>query len=332
MQDRIWAGRVRPGAGLNSELALVVVAMLLALATAGAAAGQDWIGKARITGLVTTPDGTPIEGATITLYRGQEGQGPEPIKTNKKGRWSFLGLGSGSWTVRIEAEGYQPAERTVPLRQVGPTLEPIEIALKPIAEVAEVQEALRIREQLERGNELLREGKNVEARIELESVLPKLDEASRVPVLVAIARTHYQEDNVVEAIATLEQALTYVPDDVEALRLISSLLVNEGRAGEAEAYIARLPEGEKKLDPNALLNQGIDAYNANDLDLALEQFDKVASEYPDFADVYYYRGLVHLGKANNAEARADFQKLLELAPDHANAGEARQFLEYLQSQ
>lgn len=316
----------------TGKLALAAAAaIVLAPGLLGVAWAQDWRGRARVAGLVTTPDGTPLAGARIALYRGVEGQGPEPFTTNEKGRWSFLGLGSGSWTIRIEAPGYQPAERVVPLQQAGPVLEPIEIALRPIEQVPEVKEAFEIRNQLEHSNQLLREGKIAEARAELEAVLPKLDDAGKVPVLVAIAQTYYQEENVTQAISMLEQALTYAPDDVEALRLISSLLVNEDRAQEAETYLARLPAGQK-LDPNAVLNRGIEAYNKNDLDGALEQFNQVVNDYPDFADVYYYRGLAHLGKANSAEALADFKKLLELAPEHPNAGEAKQFLEYLQSQ
>ena len=37
------------------------------------------------------------------------------------------------------------------------------------------------------------------------------------------------------------------------------------------------------------------------------------------AETYYYRGLVYLNQGKIAEALADFKKLLEIQPDHANA-------------
>ena len=41
---------------------------------------------------------------------------------------------------------------------------------------------------------------------------------------------------------------------------------------------------------------------------------------------------MHLNLGNGEIATADFNKFLELAPEHARAEEARQFLEYLESQ
>ena len=47
---------------------------------------------------------------------------------------------------------------------------------------------------------------------------------------------------------------------------------------------------------------------------------------PSLADAYYYRGRAYLASGKSAEAKADFQKLLELDPKHSNADEAREFL------
>ena len=80
------------------------------------------------------------------------------------------------------------------------------------------------------------------------------------------------------------------------------------------------------MDPATLLNIGIKYYNEGKMDEALAEFDRVVGENPTLADAYYYRGLAYLAQDKAAEAKADFQKLLELDPNHANADEAREFL------
>jgi len=112
---------------------------------------------------------------------------------------------------------------------------------------------------------------------------------------------------------------------------VSDLLVAAGRMEEAQPYIALLPE-DAKLDPNALANIGIDLYNSNDFAGAIEQFNLILQDQDDYAMGYYYRGLSLLATQQSADAASDLARFLELAPDHELAGEAQQFLEYLESQ
>lgn len=346
------------------------IVWLIMISLATLASAQDWKGRGRVQGKVLYPDRNPFEGVKITLlHKGVEGQGPEPFFTNKKGRWAYTGLAGGDWTVVLEADGYVISEGSVKIIEYGGGPgEPLEVVM--VQDQAAIQRAKEneLMGVLDQGNRLLQQGEFVaarakyeevlvevkdkkqqvpllqgvaqtylgegnyaEARSRFEALLPQLEPAAQAPVLRDISRTHYEEGNVGLSIETLKRALTVNPEDVEALRLIISVLVAEGREQEAEPYMAQLPEGEK-IDANALLNLGITEYNNGNLDPALEHFDKVVAEYPDNADAYYYRGLTHLGKAENAAALADFEKMLEIAPDHANAGEAQQFLEYLKTQ
>lgn len=323
--------------------AVAVALATLATLTAAAAAAQDWTGRGRVQGLVTDEAGQPIAGAAVRLKKGENGGGPPDIQTNDKGRWSYLGLAGGTWNMEIEAAGYVISEGIFPVNEYG-TNDPIRVTLVSAASAsaaaagaggaAAAEAAAKTAEatkQLGEAGKLIESGQVEAGRKLLYEALPLLDPSKQATVYFQIARTHYQESDTKTAIEVLGKGLAVDPNHVESLRLISSLLVNEGRQAEADPYIARLPAGQK-IDPNALLNLGIEKYNANDLDGALAQFDQVVANYPDLADAYYYRGLVHMGKANNAQAIADLTKLLELAPDHANAGEAKQFLDYLKSQ
>jgi Flp pilus assembly protein TadD len=62
-------------------------------------------------------------------------------------------------------------------------------------------------------------------------------------------------------------------------------------------------------------------------DLALQEFQRVAQEQPDFADVHYEIGLLHAKKGRNEQAVAALRRALEVEPDHARA---RRLIEQLQ--
>jgi thioredoxin-like negative regulator of GroEL len=315
--------------------------VVLAVLSAGTGLAQDWVGKGRIQGIVTDDAAKPVAGAIVRLKKAGGG-GPEELKTNDKGRWSYLGLSGGTWEVEIEAPGFAISEGSFPVNEYGVN-DPIRVQLQkptvaaPAAggtaapageDAAKVAEATQ---KLGEAGKLIEGGKLEEGRKLLYEALPLLDGPKQASVYLQIARTHYQQGDSASTLEVLEKGLAVDPGHVDSLRLISSILVNEGRPEEAQPYISRLPAGQK-IDPNALLNVGIEKYNANDLDAALAQFDQVVASYPELADAYYYRGLVHMGKGNNALALADLTKLLELDPNHANAAEAKQFVDYLKSQ
>jgi len=53
----------------------------------------------------------PVEGAKITLRKGTDRvdaakDGPKELVTDKRGKWSTLGLASGSWGILIQKERF----------------------------------------------------------------------------------------------------------------------------------------------------------------------------------------------------------------------------------
>ncbi len=62
---------------------------------------------------------------------------------------------------------------------------------------------------------------------------------------------------------------------------------------------------------------------------AFEHFDRAVADHPEDPDARYYRGLTHMNLGRNSEAVVDFEKLIELAPEHDKAAEVGDFLTYL---
>jgi tetratricopeptide (TPR) repeat protein len=324
----------------------VTAALLVAAAPVSA---QSWAGKGRLQGEIRDENGKPIEGATITLRKGTErvdpkADGPKAITTNKHGKWSTLGLAGGAWGILVEKEGYAPSEGQVPVNEFA-VAQPLNINLKSMATLQAAAQAeaakagksmepsgnAKAKAALEKAAAAQQAGRYAEARTGFEEGLGLLEEADpsvRLSVLRAIADTYAKEGNQAQAIATLERALQVDPTDAVSLQIIATTLIAQGKEKEAEAYIARLPQGVK-IDPDTMLNTGIKAYNDKDLDGALERFNRVVQENPDLANAYYYRGLTFLGLNKSAEAKADFEKVLQLDPSFPNADEVREYIKAL---
>lgn len=312
--------------------------LCLALLAALPAAAQDWTGTGRVQGQVIDESGEPIAGAKVEIFLGAEGRGPEPVETNARGRWAFLGINYGVWSVRITKENYIPSEGNV---QVGSQSRgTVRNTLREIPESQRVDpKAVAAKQMLDIGNEHLNAGRYAEARASYEEAMANLDPQYHPMILREVARAHYQEGNVAAAIDTLKQLLETEPENAQALKLVSEMLVAEGREAEAQEYAARLPD-DMKLDPDSLANIGIDLYNDGKLGEAAEHFGGLIADYPDYALAYYYRGVAMLGMLGSVtdpdesqqltgRARADFEKFLELDPESAKAAEAQSFLEYL---
>ncbi|HKV10370.1 MAG TPA: tetratricopeptide repeat protein [Thermoanaerobaculia bacterium] len=300
--------------------------------------GQAWAGKGRVQGQVKDESGKPIQGAKVTLRIGTdrvkpEDDGPAALTTDKNGKWSTLGLAGGAWGVLIEKEGFMVSEGQIKVNEFGPA-QPIIITLKvvpkEVIQQAEQQsEAGQAKGALERGNALLGQGKYAEARAAYEEGMSKLPDTSlHASILRAIADTYGKEGNTDQAVATLKKSLEFAPDDPVTLQLLVNVLASAGREEEAQAYMAKLPAGTT-VDPAIVLNLGIKAFNAGKMEEAFKEFDRAVKENPSLPDAYYYRALVYLNQDKKAEAKADFQKLLELDPNHPNAAEAREFLKDL---
>jgi tetratricopeptide (TPR) repeat protein len=236
--------------------------------------------------------------------------------------------------VLIEKDGFQTSEGQIKVDEYS-VAQPVRVRLNPAQAQAPAaaqptgptpgQEAVSA---IEKGNSLLQSGQYAAARAEYEKAIAKLEPANHPPILRGIARTYYEEKKTDQAVETLKKALEIKPDDVESLRLISNLLVAQGKEPEAQAYMARLPQGET-VDPDTLLNLGIKAYNEGKLEDALKQFDRVVKENPQLANAYYYRALAYVGLNKSAEAKADFQKVLEIDPKHPKAAEVKEFISSL---
>lgn len=208
---------------------LVIIAFLLVPCLSFA---QAWAGKGRAEGLVKDEAGNPIEGATVTLRLPTAGnQGPDPLTTNKKGRWGYLGLDGGVWTVVIEAKGYMPSQGQL---QVNPFA-----AAPPVTTVMKVSATSNI----DTGDEMMAAGDYAGARAGYEKAMPALNEEGQARLRARIGETYVREGNYAAARGEFETAMTAIPPEEQA-----AVLIQIGNTYQLEEnYSAARTEYEKAI-------------------------------------------------------------------------------------
>lgn len=152
----------------TAKVALSIAALIVL--AAGPAFSQAGHGKGRLGGTLLDPDSKPVVGIKVTLTFAENKNTKFEDTTGKKGDFSFIGLGTGNWTLSASVPGYQPVEQIVNVSQL--TVNPkLQIVLKKPDKTPGVLQDEKSVEILEQGNQLYKDGKYDEAIVAYEEFL-----------------------------------------------------------------------------------------------------------------------------------------------------------------
>jgi len=290
--------------------------MIVVVGLGGVAAAQEWRGSGRVGGFVLDDaTGQPIEGVAVKGTLPTSGnRGPDPSKSKKNGEWAVGGVTGGEWAIDFSKDGYETRSITVPIRESG-RIPPMEIRLKKKgAAAATVDPNVAIKDQLTTAAGMMKTKQYAEARKIYEDLSAAYPQVKQFRPL--IARTYYAEGNKAKAIEELRKALTEDPENAEVKLLLGNTLMEEGKQEEARQILSALDD-TKVTDPAIFLNSGIALVNERKHAEAVVWFDKAIARFPQHPDGYYYRGIANLSLAKNAEAKADLEKYVSIAPKDA---------------
>lgn len=94
---------------------VLAVAALVAMVVTTPAFAQS----ARATGTVRDTSGRAVKGATVRALN-PDAYPPEIVAVaDDRGRWAMIGLRTGTWSFRVEAEGFLTVEASSPVRVAG---------------------------------------------------------------------------------------------------------------------------------------------------------------------------------------------------------------------
>jgi len=299
------------------------LATAFALALALPLAAQDWRGQGRLEGKVTDADGKPLAGATVKLDNPARGGGPT-VKTDKKGKWAFLGLVGGNWNIDVSLEGYVTRPISIVLPGESVRMPPIEVTLdkaQPTGPPPEVLDALDTAETA------FKEGRYAEARTEFEKLLQELPDQA-VTIHQRIGLTYIQEKDYAKALEHLEIVLQSQPGNQQIRAIAAQAALEGGMLDRGRELLGGLDDSAVD-NPDVFFNMGVNYLNAGATEDAITWFTKAVDKDPAYVDGYYRRALAYLQLGKNAECKADFQKVIELAPDTQMGEMAKKALQSL---
>ena len=178
------------------------------------------------------------------------------------------------------------------------------------------------------------------AAADLEKALPMIPtdtpdmQTVRSQVQQLSAQAYYRAGDLKKSIAMLEQLNQSdpwtTPDQNQLGRslLLANLYLENGQLDQARGILDKLPAGAVS-DPTVYVNVGILFLNKKNPTDGVTYFTKAIDLDPKRAESYYYRGLAYAQLKKIAEARADFQQVLTLAPDSPEAHDSKQMLDSL---
>lgn len=307
---------------------ILAVAVLFA---AGFLAAQAGRGVGRLNGSVTDLDDNPIEGAKVQIVFSQNEKLKFDTVTNKKGEWSFLGLGTGMWNLTSYAKNYDPVSQGLNVSQLSQNPK-VQIKLKKTEKAGggliEDEASFAF---LEKGNQLYREQKFDEAITQFELFIEKNPQAYQVRIL--IGDCHREKGDLEKATAIYNDLIEKSKTDAalgrdmmaKALAGLGNIMLKQNKLAEAQDYFKQSIENSPK-DEILAYNVGEIYFSNQALDEALKYFELASKIKPEWADPYFKLGMVYLNKTDNANSITKFEKFLTLEPDGERAALVRNIL------
>lgn len=190
--------------------------------------------RATLAGRVLSQAGPAVAGARVRLEPLTAVAAQVRVDTDAEGRWRRVGLAPGAWRIYIEAEGFRDSIGKVALRAGS----------NPAIEVVlEIDSDAVVKGWLERGNEFLADGKPGAAQAFYDQAVTVVRASQAAPLHQALARTHFLQGEIDEAVPALQRAILLAPGDGESRELLGGMLASVEREREAAAWL-KLLDGE----------------------------------------------------------------------------------------
>ena len=308
----------------------------IAIAAAAPAAAQN---SARVFGVISGPAGQPVEGVTVTVvYDGGIARSFE-MTTNAEGEFLQMGLARGPYTLTAVKEGVGINRAAIDL-SAGESLEH-DLTLRSLEEVyresvsEEERAALDARaattDAFEQGLAAVRGGDLAGAVTLFQTAMETTPDCAECQRNLGIVQGRLGAYD--EAEAAFRAALRLDPENAESYDGLAEIYNAQRRfdeAAEASSAAARLSGGGGGDDPTAVFDQGLIFWNAGRLDEARLQFERTLELDPEHGEAHYWLGMANLNGGRMAEAAAEFKVYLDREPNGRFAATATGILSSIQ--
>ncbi len=320
----------------------VILFVILLIGCGFQASAQLGMGTGRIKGTVYGETGLPLAGAKITLQNTRY-KNSLSTTSDKKGRWSLVGLASGLYAITVTMNGYEDKTDEIEYKEVTKQAFVWDVKLRakgeaaPAGAAAEGSENRVLAGLLETGNKLYADkeyAKAVAAYSELLEKDPKV-----YPVYINVGNCYREMPDYEKAFAAYQTYLDRLTADkgtISAEPVAGTVLSSMGEMAMAMGSPDKAGESFKQavasFPTNEMLafNIGEVYFKQNQAEQAIEYYRLAVRAKETWAPPYLRLGYACLNKGLYADALASLKKFLELAPDDPQAPTIRNLLPELE--
>jgi tetratricopeptide (TPR) repeat protein len=312
----------------DSKNILSAVTLVAALVVSALPAAAQ---TGRIGGTVKdAQNNTPLKGATITAENPQASPSSFTATTDDKGRYSIIGLKTGTWKITAVAPGFQASSGQVPVRSLGAPMPPVDFALAPgstgpAGALAGVN-TKELQAELQKAIDLANSGQHDAAIAAYQAILTKTPALTMINGQIAqVQRMKKDYDG---AIASYQKVIAADPNNDKAKIEIGMTYLEKGDFAAAEKALTEVASSTS-ASREVFYNLGEVKFAKGETDEAVKYYERASSMDASWGKPIFKLGLARLQKADTAGAIDYMNKVIAADPNSAEAAQAKALIEQL---
>jgi tetratricopeptide (TPR) repeat protein len=313
---------------MRHRIQLLTVIALGAALLVGAVPASAQTG--RIGGTIKDQNGQPIKGATVVAENPQASPPSFTATTDDKGRFSIIGLRSGTWKITASAPGFMAGGGNVPVRTIGAPNPPIDIVLQPgSAAPAGALAGVNTKElqgELAKAEELMNAQQYDAAIAAYNAILAKTPALTMINL--QIGRAHRLKKDYDAAVATYKKMLDADPTNERAKIEIGMTYLEKGDFDAAEAALTEASQSVS-ASREVFYNLGEVKFAKGETDEAMKHYGRAADMDPNWGKPLFKLALGHLQKGDTKAAIGMLEKVVAVDPNSQEASMAKATIEQL---
>ena len=282
--------------------------------------------QGRLTGTVTGPDGTPLEGVVITVTTPNIATFHMSTKTDNKGHYGLIvNDATIPYRIHFEKEGFAPHDEQKKLSTVEATTADVKMQKPQSGAPAAAQMSTQDQAAVayNEGVEALKAGDKAGALAKFEDAVkknPDLPQGWQALTILA-----YQNKDWAKVLENGQKATELDPSMTQLYQMMAAAAEQTSDKKAAADWQAKYSAANPDT-PEVIYNKGVESFNKKNYQEAADFFSKAVEAKPDFAIAHYQLGVVSLQLKRNAAAKEHLQKYLELEPNGSEAATAKELL------
>ena len=284
----------------------------------------------RVGGTVKDQSGQPIKGAAIVAENPQASPSSFSAVTDDRGRFSIIGLRSGTWKITASAPGFAPGGGTVSIRTIGAPNPPVDIVLTPGAAAPSGAlagvDTKALQGELAKAEEMMNAQQYDAAIAAYNAILAKTPALTNIHLQVG--RAHRLKKDYESALGTYKKMLDADPTNERAKIEIGMTHLEKGDFTAAEAALTEASQSTS-ASREVFYNLGEVKFAKGETDEAMKHYQRAADMDPNWGKPLFKLGLGYLQKGDTKNAIAMFEKVMAVDPSSQEAGMSKATIEQL---